>query len=120
MQMHTREFPTMPEITFTTNWNNKLINNAFTALRRPSRKYWEGAVMEATCYTNGKFHCTYGLVELKGIVSINPVSSINLFTSYIDTGYSPDETLNIIRKMYSKEPDILDKEFWLLLFVKVK
>jgi uncharacterized protein YqfB (UPF0267 family) len=89
-------------LSFSTNWNNKLNCNAFTTLRlRNDRKYYVGA--RVNIWLNNNFKGAGTIVA----VSIFTLDKINESVARVDTGYSAEECKNIIRKMYEgKSPKI--------------
>jgi len=84
-------------IRFSCNWNNKLTNKAFTTLRihNPS-KYVVGRVYDIEF--NGK---PDGQAIIQDIRVIR-IQQLNDFSCYLDTGYSREQTIGILRKMYPK------------------
>ena len=106
----------MDIIKFSTNWNNKLSNSAFTTLRIENpNKYVVGADYEIQL--NGKM---LGIATLKQKRTIS-LDQLNPFICYIDTGYSVEECKNILRKMYpTVDFDFKKLDFCLLVFKKNK
>ncbi|NQU34246.1 MAG: hypothetical protein HQ521_13530 [Bacteroidetes bacterium] len=85
----------MNSITYSYNWNNKLDCLAFTTIRlRNDNKYFVGAIKE--CYLHKKYHSKVKIIAIKHFL----LSDLNEFMAYIDTGYSREQTIAIIKKMY--------------------
>jgi len=85
----------METINFSTNWNNKLTNRAFTTIRiHNDRKYYVGGEYQITLKNK-----PLGVAKLikKHTITVNKLTDC---MSYLDTGYSVPETINIISKMY--------------------
>jgi hypothetical protein len=98
---------------FSTNWNNKLDNNAFTTLRMSSR-IQIGEVVEISLKKEFKYFAE--CIDRKKI----KVNQINEFIAYIDTGYSKEECINIIKRMYKNVPNIENSFIYLYLFKQRK
>lgn len=82
-------------IRFSTNWNNKLNNKAFSTIRiHNPKKYIIGNAYNIEL--NG---ISKGIATLheKRILSID---KLNNFICYLDTGYSKAQTIGILQKMY--------------------
>ena len=97
----------MEKISFSHNWNNKLHNKAFTTFRLHNPKK----------YQIGRYY----QIELKGDVlgvaemmhiSTGRLHKINEYASYLDTGYSPDEMIKIIKTMYKNKNIDWDNQQW--------
>lgn len=85
----------METIDFSYNWNNKLECRAFTTLRRHNpTKYKE----KETYAIRLKGDTLYEAICIA--VKTFPLSKLNVFISYLDTGYSLEETMKIIQRMY--------------------
>jgi hypothetical protein len=85
----------MQEIKFSYNWNNKLKCSCFTTIR----------VHHPAKYSIGKQYVIKYKEENLGVATIVdiktfPMSKLNNFMCYIDTGYSPEETKNMLCKMH--------------------
>ena len=94
----------METINFTTNWNNKLTNKAFTTIRiHNDRKYYTGGEYQITLKNK-----PLGVAILKKKHTIK-VSQLTDCMCFLDTGYNVPETINIIRKMY---PDLDLSNTW--------
>jgi hypothetical protein len=104
----------LEQISFSTNWNNKLNCQAFTTLRiRNDRKYTVGNHYEL--YLQKKFLALGFCVAIKHFT----IDKLNDFIAYIDTGYDKQEVIEILRKMYPNI-NIYQKEFSLILLKKIK
>ena len=85
----------MEIINFSTNWNNKLTNKAFTTIRiHNDRKYCAGGEYQITLKNK-----PLGVAMLKKKHTIK-ITQITDCMSFLDTGYGVPETINIISKMY--------------------
>lgn len=101
-------------IKFSYNWNNKLENKAFTTIRlHNDKKYIIGKTYEIELNTKPK-----GKAILKDKRTLK-LNQLNDFISYIDTGYSVEETTQIIKRMY-KNIDLANTlfDFCLLVYVQ--
>lgn len=101
-------------IKFSTNWNGKLSNKAFTTIRmHDPKKYVVGKLY--TIELRGK---NIGRAVLKDRRVIK-IDRLNDFICYLDTGYNKPQTVDILRKMYSnKNINIEDFDFLLLVYVE--
>ena len=91
----------METLDFSYNWNSKLRCRNFTTLRlRNDGKYHKGARFEVSMqgYPKGKAK----VVDVK----IIKLDQINEWIARLDTGYSAQETKDIIKKMYKDKPCI--------------
>lgn len=96
-------------IKFSYNWNNKLNCKSYTTIRPyNSIKY-----VLNFCYKiilNNEYLHTAQIVDIKNF----KLKDITNFIAYIDTGYSKEETINIIQKMYKNASYDLVYSFILL------
>jgi hypothetical protein len=77
----------LDEIKFSTNWNNKLNNKSFSTIRIfNSNKYIVGAKIE---FEKGFY-----------------LNQLSMPMAYLDTGYSRNETIEILKKMYKNKIDL--------------
>jgi uncharacterized protein YqfB (UPF0267 family) len=101
-------------IRFSTNWNNKLSNKAFTTIRLYSPEHYREGETYMIELKNGKeghkFLCYARIQRIKNV----KLEQINDYMSYLDTGYSAAECQNIIRKMY---PGVKDWDRQLISFI---
>lgn len=81
-------------IKYSTNWNNKLDCDSFTTIRLHSNKYQVGK--EYTVNLKGKDLKRVKIVDKKVLL----LNDINEFIAQIDTGYSRQKCIDIIKKMY--------------------
>ena len=85
----------METINFSTNWNNKLTNRAFTTIRiHNERKYNIGGVYQIMLKNKPLGTATIRKIH---VIKANQITDC---MSFLDTGYSVPETINILRKMY--------------------
>lgn len=101
-------------IKFSYNWNNKLGCKAFTTFRIASSKYRKGEVYKIFFKDNYLFDAQ--IVDIKRIF----LNQVDDYIAYIDTGYSVEEFIEIVRKMYEivrKMYKEVEKTsfFWILL-----
>jgi hypothetical protein len=98
-------------LNFSTNWNNKLNNKAFTTLRL-SNRFCVGDKIEITL--KDKKICNVEIID-KACFTLD---KINNYISYLDTGYSPDECKNILKKMYKNFDWGMQKIYFYLMVKK--
>lgn len=104
---------------FSYNWNNKLSCNYFTTIRRKNPiKYKIGEKYDITYGEGAKLHVKFRaeIVEIRNI----RFKDINPFIAGLDTGYSLQETKNILHKMYKLKMDFKEDFFSFILFKKLK
>lgn len=83
-------------INFSNNWNNKLDCMAFTTIRlKNEAKYKVGN--DYKIMLKNVLNKSARIIEIRTIY----FHQINEFVAQIDTGYSTEETKNILKKMYS-------------------
>lgn len=83
------------KIRFSFNWNNKLDNKAFTTIRLHNpAKYVPGNIYEIELNETLK-----GTAVLKDLRTFG-IDKLNDFVCYLDTGYSREETINMLQRMY--------------------
>lgn len=87
----------MDVINFSTNWNNKLDCKCFTTLRLLNPKKYQ---LNKQYLINLKKN-PIKKAEIIGIKTIF-FKDINEYIAHLDTGYSLEETKNILLKMYPK------------------
>ncbi len=101
-------------INFSYNWNNKLNNNYFTTLRK-SINYQVGGYYQVMLKKE-----KISKVEVIKRIKLSYAQLTDVFC-FLDTGYSADETRNILNTMYQE--DLLapndDKYIYLYLLRKV-
>lgn len=103
------------EINFSYNWNNKLECNCFTTLRLTNQnKYQTGKIYQIKLKNVEKKLAR--IIEIK----VFELSKINEFISRLDTGYSKEETIKIINKMYKLTSYQQETSFMLILLETVK
>lgn len=83
------------KLEFSTNWNNKLDCTYFTTLRLSGR-FSVGDTIEIWLKKQFKGE---GKVVKKRTINLKDISDI---MAYLDTGYSAEETRDIIKKMHPK------------------
>lgn len=102
----------MIDLKFSYNWNKKLDCHAFTTIRlfNPN-KHFVGQLVKL--FIKDK-HIGEGAIA---DVSVFQLNSLNSFMAYLDTGYSAQEAVAIIKKMYPKV-DFNNTRLVMLLIVK--
>lgn len=110
----------MERLNFSTNWNKKLDCDIFSTIRR-----WNPAVhyvgKEVEVYDNSVTPARYKGRAVYAIVSEFTLNQLKPAAAMLDTGYSLDETLNIIRTMYkNKVTDFARQPFAYIILKKVK
>jgi hypothetical protein len=104
----------MMQINFSTNWNNKLSCQAFTTLRiYNAEKHVTGTAVDIQLKGN-----TLDTGIIKQVKVLN-IEQINDYIAYLDTGYSREECMNILKRMYSTA-DWNTTRLALILIVKDK
>ena len=99
----------MDTISFSYNWNNKLQCKFFTTIRALNPfKYHVGVKHEVVL--KGDWLGIAEVVSVKAIYG----RDINEYISGLDTGYSVDETLKILSRMY--KCDASTKQFSFVLY----
>ncbi len=105
----------MKQLTFYTNWNNKLGCNIFTTMRLESNKYTIGEL-----YNLKLKGVDIGVVEILDIKKFW-LHDLKEWVALIDTGYNKDECIDLIKKMYSKyNIDFTKTKMQLMLCKKIK
>lgn len=104
----------MIDIKFSNNWNKKLDCNAFTTIRLYNlHKHFKG--QSVRILLKDQF-VSDGFIQE---VSTFYLDQINEFVAFLDTGYSAEETKNIIRRMYPAV-DFKKQLLALILITKTK
>jgi hypothetical protein len=107
-------FTMMETIRFSTNWNGKLYNRCFTAIRIANPKYKKGNhyIIEASIkdFQSFEVECLL-LLRFKA-------NDLPELCCYLDTGYSKAETIQIFSKMYPSNFETLD--FFVILLKRLK
>ena len=107
-------------LSFSTNWNRKLDCDVFSTIRlwNPATHY-EGR--EVSIYDNST---NPGRFKGKGkyiLVAEFKLNQLKPAMAWLDTGYSLEETLSIIRTMYYKKvPNVETQSFAYILVQKIK
>jgi len=86
-------------ITFSYNWNNKLDCACYTTLRLSGRHH-VGDKLEV--WMDGKPHHR-AIVRCRHVLTLDTISET---VALIDTGYTREECIKIIRRMYPKIDNI--------------
>lgn len=110
----------MDHLNFSHNWNKKLDCDVFSTIRR-----WNPAVhfegREVDIYDNSVNPARYKGRGKYAIVSEFKLNQLKPAAAMLDTGYTLDETLNIIRTMYYKKvPNLEEQSFAYIIIRKIK
>lgn len=109
--METNNKKNIPVIRFSFNWNNKLTNRAFTTLRLHNPgKYVVGQRYQIELKGQPKGTAT---LAQKRIVELQ---NLNEFICFLDTGYSRNDTIAIIKRMYKGIEMTAKMDFCLLVY----
>ena len=85
----------METIKFSSNWNNKLNNKAFTTLRiHNEHKYKVGS--SYSIILNSETKGTARILEIRRL----RLDQLNEFICHLDTGYCKASTITILERMY--------------------
>lgn len=107
----------MKTITFSSNWNNKLDNNCFTTFRiwYPNR-FKPREKIEINLVQKNKIIKTFeGNILLSIPVLLKNVPEI---LCYLDTGYSKEEFINLVRTMYKNQNVDCDTQMFVFYLIK--
>ena len=89
------DFSKLKEVKFSTNWNHKVYCQSFTSIRLKTDYWRKGEYYNIMLKNN-----FVGIAQLVAI-SVFRLSEITLPMALLDTGYNKEETIDIIKKMYS-------------------
>jgi hypothetical protein len=105
-------------IDFSYNWNKKLNCKAFTTIRmRNSARYRIGAVYDIFLDQGKKGKekvCSAEIVNIKDFL----LQDIPTYSCWLDTGYSKEETIDIVKKMYANRQVNLATTLFSLILLK--
>lgn len=105
-----------PVITFTHNWNNKLDCFSFTTFRvHNPKKYTPGQVFQINLARSGKTE-SKGLAKLQEVKTMT-IHQVNDWIARIDTGYSRDEFITMVKTMYKNKGIYFDTALFDLLLL---
>lgn len=110
----------MERLNFSHNWNKKLDCDCFSTIRlwNPA-KHFEGKEVEV--YDNSTTPGRYKGRAVYAIVSEFTLNQLKPAAAMLDTGYSIEETRNILRTMYHKKVDNVETaRFAYIILKKVK
>ena len=105
----------MKGFNFSYDWNGKLSNKAFTTIRLSDK-----------CDVGDEIYVSLKGEKLPDLFLVKErkafkLEAINEFIGYIDTGYSAEETKDILKKMYSKRNVNWETQtIFLYLLVRIK
>lgn len=102
----------MDTIAFSYNWNNKLDCKYFTTLRLRNSKYKVGLKYEIL--EKGVKKKTVECMAIREIT----MSQISPFIAGVDTGYSVEETKNLLKRMYINSKINWDNQLLQLILLK--
>ena len=103
----------MKEIVFSYNWNNKLDCKAFTSIRL-SNTYKISDEYKIVLQPKNQMPVVKGIAKIIDIKKFS-IDQVNDFISYLDTGYSKKECIDIINRMYPSA-DWTKQKLSLILF----
>jgi hypothetical protein len=107
----------MDRLNFTTNWNKKLDCDVFSTIRRAnSEVHYVGREVEI--YDNSISPARYKGRGIYAIVSEFKLNQLKPSAAMLDTGYPLDETLNIIRTMYSKKVQNIEQHPFVYIIIR--
>lgn len=104
----------MHELRFSYNWNNKLNCKRFTTLRLASPKYVVGS--DYLIKAKGTVDFVATCLDIKYI----KIYDIDEYQASLDTGYSKEETILIVERMYRYKPINLMKANFVLCLLERK
>jgi len=99
----------MDKISFSYNWNNKLNCNFFTTIRSLNPGKYHAGVQHEVVLKGDRI----GIAEIVSVKAIYG-RNINEYIAGLDTGYSIEETLKILSRMY--KCDVSEKQFSFALY----
>ncbi|GIW67773.1 MAG: hypothetical protein KatS3mg096_641 [Candidatus Parcubacteria bacterium] len=102
----------MQTINFNYNWNNKLNCKSFTTIRPKSSKYKIGEKYKIML--KNQFLYDAVIVDIRTF----KLDKVNEFIARIDTGYSKEECVDIMKKMYGENAENL--EYFLILLSRLE
>lgn len=104
------------QLAFAENWNNKLSCNSFTSFRlHNERKYFVGKKL--SIMLKGKHLKDVIVIAVKTMKLVQ----VNEFIAQIDAGYSADEFVKVVEKMYkNKNVDVHSANWDLILCRDIK
>jgi hypothetical protein len=103
----------MEKLEFSTNWDNKLDCKCFTTIRLYNpNKHFRGNQFEISLQNKFK-----GKATVLGITKAK-IHELNDYICYLDTGYSRNETIEILQKMYPKV-DFRNQYLCIILLKKI-
>ena len=107
----------MERLTFSHNWNRKLDCDVFSTIRlwNPA-KHYEGKEVEI--YDNSVNPGRYKGRGKYAIVSEFKLNQLKPAAAMLDTGYSLEETINILKTMYFKKVPDLEKQSFAYIIVR--
>ncbi|MDW8345325.1 MAG: hypothetical protein RML94_00105 [Bacteroidia bacterium] len=89
------------KITFTKNWNQKLQCDYFTTIRRYPKKIGQ----TYNIYLQDTFLFEAVVIDCQPI-TLNQLTH-KTYLCYLDTGMSPQDTVNLLQKMYPSNNDTM-------------
>ena len=104
----------MEKLEFSTNWNNKLDCKCFTTIRIYNpQKHFYGNKFEV--FLQKKYKAKVEVLSV-GVIKIKDLTD---YICYLDTGYSKQETIEILKKMYPRI-DFKNQHLTILLLKKIE
>lgn len=99
----------MDTISFSYNWNNKLQSKFFTTIRALNPGKYRVGIKHEVVFKGDRI----GIAEVVSVKAIYG-RDINEYIAGLDTGYSVDDTLKILSRMY--KCDASTKQFSFVLY----
>ena len=107
----------MDTIKFTHNWNKKLTCTFFTTLRLENKnKYKVDETYEIRLMHKGRY-TPHGHAQITEIRTLK-LHQLNNFICGLDSGYSIEETVNLIYTMYKNSVTDFEKQKFFLILLK--
>lgn len=109
------------EISFSYNWNNKLKNKVFTTIRiENNSRYQIGKTLTVRFDSKDPEKSLFFLAEIVDVKK-SLLKDLPTYTCWLDTGYSKEDTIDIIKKMYiNKNINLSTQYFYIILLKRIK
>jgi hypothetical protein len=97
-------------LNFSYNWNGKLSNNCFTTIRCVDwNKYRTG--YHKNVFLKDRLITKIVIIEIR----VFKLLELNEWVARLDTGYSREEAIDILCRMYKLDKSTTNKDFMLIL-----
>jgi hypothetical protein len=125
MEFHSKINPlnltimSLEKLPFSYNWNNKLSCNVFTSVRlKNDNKYILNNIYEITLRNSKEnIHISQGNAQLV-LMHHFKLLEVSEGIAMIDTGYTKDKFIELVKTMYKNYKIDFDKHLMTLLFLK--